>query len=625
MTIRTVASTAALINALKSARNGDVIKLEAGTYSGVVLRDLKLDNVTIQSKDAAKPAVFTDLLVRNASGLDFSNIEFRVDPNKLGFQFQVVGSSDINFDRLNVHGTLDGNPADDKSGLIIRESRHVSVTNSEFQQLDNALSHLNSEYLHFSGNRFHDIRTDGVRGGGSSNVKVVNNHFTDFYPAPGDHPDAIQFWTGGTTASAVNIEVSGNIIVRGSGGPVQGIFFRDQGDSLPYQNVSITGNSVTGGMWNGIMVDGGRNITIADNRVFSLPDMKSYIRVENVDLAVVANNSALHYLYINSSRVTELNNEKNTFVQDGAWQVPAASPATVAEPPAVKVLLGTDGADRLQVAATTGTRIEAGAGNDSIIGGAGENTLIGGAGDDNYTITDCDDMVVEEASGGIDTVWAAADHILADHVENLRLSGSARVGTGNDQDNRILGTSSGDRLSGLAGSDSLIGGAGDDTLAGGTGDDQLNGDEGNDLLQGDAGNDNLIGGNGADLLEGGDGDDQLEGGAGADTLVGGSGADRFFYRQADLLDGSIDVIQGFSSAQGDKILLSMIDADLSTALNDKFVFVGTKAFSGKAGELRYESKDGSALVSGDLDGDRIADFTIAITGASSLAASDFSL
>lgn len=50
MSVTTVSSTAALVSAVKSAKAGDVIQLEAGTYSAVTLRGLNLSNVTIQSK-----------------------------------------------------------------------------------------------------------------------------------------------------------------------------------------------------------------------------------------------------------------------------------------------------------------------------------------------------------------------------------------------------------------------------------------------------------------------------------------------------------------------------------------------------------------------------------------------
>jgi Ca2+-binding RTX toxin-like protein len=250
--------------------------------------------------------------------------------------------------------------------------------------------------------------------------------------------------------------------------------------------------------------------------------------------------------------------------------------------------------------------------------------LVGGSGDDNHRVDDVSDRVVEAVGGGTDTVWASVDFTLGANIEVLRLTGDALAGTGNALDNRIVGNAQDNRLSGMAGNDRLQGGEGGDTLFGGLGNDELSGDAGDDRLVGDAGADKLLGGAGADTLLGGDGADWLEGGRGVDRMTGGSGADRFFFRPGDL-DKSIDVITDFSSAQGDKIALNTLDANVKTGVDDKFAFIGTKAFSGTAGELRYEVKNGVAYVHADTDGDKVADLSIALLGVKSLVAADFIL
>ena len=76
--------------------------------------------------------------------------------------------------------------------------------------------------------------------------------------------------------------------------------------------------------------------------------------------------------------------------------------------------------------------------------------------------------------------------------------------------------------------------------------------------------------------------------------------------------GSRDTIRLFSRADGDKVDLSAIDADTNTAGNQAFAFVGRNAFSGTAGELRFFIDGaGNKVASGDVDGDRVADFQIA--------------
>jgi len=58
--------------------------------------------------------------------------------------------------------------------------------------------------------------------------------------------------------------------------------------------------------------------------------------------------------------------------------------------------------------------------------------------------------------------------------------------------------------------------------------------------------------------------------------------------------------------------------------NEAFIFIGTAAFAA-AGQLRSIASGATTTVSGDLDGDRTADFEIALTGTLTLAVGDFVL
>lgn len=89
-----------------------------------------------------------------------------------------------------------------------------------------------------------------------------------------------------------------------------------------------------------------------------------------------------------------------------------------------------------------------------------------------------------------------------------------------------------------------------------------------------------------------------------------------------------DVIQDFVRGT-DRIDLATIDANAaSSATNEKFSFIGSKAFSTNAtAQVRYvydASKDAGVLY-GSTDADRTAEFSIELVGVGSLAASDFVL
>src|SRR3546814_7621840 len=82
------------------------------------------------------------------------------------------------------------------------------------------------------------MRSDGFNFVQVQDVKVIGNSLKDFSPVSGDHADAIQFWTTGSTVASKNIEISNNLITGKSGGQMQGIFITDQsGGKLPYPNL----------------------------------------------------------------------------------------------------------------------------------------------------------------------------------------------------------------------------------------------------------------------------------------------------------------------------------------------------------------------------------------------------
>lgn len=219
------------------------------------------------------------------------------------------------------------------------------------------------------------------------------------------------------------------------------------------------------------------------------------------------------------------------------------------------------------------------AGANKLDGRAGNDVMIGGAGGDFYEVDDSSDSLVELSGEGIDQVNSAADFELADHLENLTLTGTGDIdGTGNDLANRITGNAGANLLRGaglfdlLDGNDSLFGNGGDDTLEGGLGADSMVGglgsdtyivlDAGDRVVEGNEagaidtvlsfmtytlganvenlllvdnanvnGNGNTLanvitGQTGDNVLSGLAGNDTLDGAVGADLLLGGDGTDR---------------------------------------------------------------------------------------------------
>src|SRR5262249_1590467 len=125
----------------------------------------------------------------------------------------------------------------------------------------------------------------------------------------------------------------------------------------------------------------------------------------------------------------------------------------------------------------------------------------------------------------------------------------------------------------------------------------------------------------------------LTGGLGQDTLTGGAGNDIFDFHSLDespVGSGLRDIVTDFQSGR-DKIDLSTIDTDPTKKGDQGFRFIGTQSFGGKNAELRYQSFDQPVtanditVVSGDLNGDKVADFEIELNWIVNPTSKDFVL
>ncbi len=268
------------------------------------------------------------------------------------------------------------------------------------------------------------------------------------------------------------------------------------------------------------------------------------------------------------------------------------------------------------------------------------------------------------------TYYSGISKTISASFENLFLAGTDNLwGKGNAANNKIVGNEGSNKLYGLNGDDRLYGGNGNDTLIGGAGADGLHGGTGSDTasyadalkgvyvsllnpsantgdamgdtyssienITGSSGADTLIGGAGANVLTGGDRNDVLQGDAGNDTIYGGSGADDLyggagkdifvFKSTADSTVTSSGRDTIFDFLKGDRIDLKSIDAKAALAGDQAFVFLGKTGFTGNEGELRISQNKTDTYVYGDLNGDKIVDFAIHISGLVTFDKSDFIL
>lgn len=300
-------------------------------------------------------------------------------------------------------------------------------------------------------------------------------------------------------------------------------------------------------------------------------------------------------------------------------------------------LVGSDHNDYLDGGFSADT-IEGGLGDDVLVGGYGDDLLDGGSGTDwAYYLGFGGSITVSLLVAGAQYTGAGGTDTLIS-IENLYGASYNDHLTGTTGDNQLWGQNGNDTMIGLGGDDTLNGWFDNDNLIGGAGQDSLNGGDGRDVLLGGLDNDTLEGGDGNDQLRGDAGQDWMSGGLGRDILIGGefiggvavgdNQTDTFFYH--DIAESAVggstrDTIRDFE-VNIDVIDLSGIDADQSTAgVDDAFTFIGTSAFTGTVGELRFFNTALSTVVRADVDGDGNADFEILMNGVLALDAGDFVL
>lgn len=644
--IYSVASASEFNTAIKTATSGDVIELATGTYYGLLVGNVSFAGagVVVRAAGNAEPKI-NDLHVYNSAGVSFEGLQFAPNGALLN-PVRVSGSSNVNFANSDFSGPI-GQHTSPASLLLVRQSNDVRITGSEFSNAYSAIGHQTTNGLTITGNRFHDLRCDGVNGGDSSKLTISNNYFTDFRPLATDHGDAIQIWTTNATRATSDIVISGNVISRGDGGRVQGIFVVDNSTNylsagnLNYDRVNISDNTLVGMAYNSIMVHGAKNATVERNKVFAFADEAARLRLQYVS-GTVEENVAREFVWgSGTNTISRATNALSPIIYDGGAALFAAmaGAGTISNELAAWLTGGATSPVPTSWVPSSSPSNEA-------------DTLYGTAAGDVFSVRKAGTLVVEAVDGGMDRVAAYVSHQLSDNVENMDMMAGGLTGTGNELsnvmrahvygstlhglggDDRLVGGNGADQLfggdgtdfiSGGAGNDLLDGGAGGDTMSGGIGNDRLVGGAGDDLLQGDIGNDTLLGGDGIDRLFGGVGDDTLDGGAGSDrlqggagndTMSGGGGADLFVFSADDR--GSFDRILDFDGAAGDRLDFRALDGNPATAVDDRMLYIGMSAFSGMAGQLRAVHTTSGMLVQADLNGDRIADLSITLVGVATL-------
>jgi hypothetical protein len=160
-----------------------VLALATGAYSISLSSKAYASKVTITSQDTSHPARLSYLSLKGSSNIAFKSLDIGralkagENPSSVYMGKVTAGSSNITFDTVHVHGSLDGNPNNDGQGLLIDQSKNITVSNSNFEQLGRPLMITNSNGVTLAANDIHNTAS-GVYTNGVTNLVQTSTAVT---------------------------------------------------------------------------------------------------------------------------------------------------------------------------------------------------------------------------------------------------------------------------------------------------------------------------------------------------------------------------------------------------------------------------------------------------------------
>lgn len=299
----------------------------------------------------------------------------------------------------------------------------------------------------------------------------------------------------------------------------------------------------------------------------------------------------------NADYITILDNGEFTLRTSGGWDGALVIDAAFGGAP-------TGGADYIG-GASGADLFNGGAGSDSLQGGGGDDTLNGEDDDDFLYGMDGDDLIdgglgndYFDAGRGDDTVIGGAG------IDTL----TASFNYPGQIDIVITDTLIVNNL----GSDSIVINGIEEVILSqrliGDFDDVFDASQATLSVQ-------IFAGAGDDVIIGGLGNDfTIEGDSGRDTMTGGTGTDYFDFDYLYEIDSIGDTVTDFEP--GDRLDFQGIETAFFGFADPDGVdltYIGSAAFTGVAGEMRWYNSAGQTIVSIDKNGDMIGDHTVTLT------------
>ena len=487
----------------------------------------------------------------------------------------------------------------------------ANASNFRYVQVDGTLSAAVDEALDFTA-----TTTIDAYAGSSANLlgeqKAFADHMQDRYGTPetafdeADTGQALDTRIQNRSARADTV-LAGDFILKGTAG-ADVLIGRDGDDMLTgfASNDALRGGSgndrLTGGEGNDRLTGGTGNDIIDGGEGNDLIFMRGANGIDAIDggagvdrLIAESDNSRFAFSAITGVENISADGHANVAIYGTSaadnFDFSATSLVGIVAINAGSgddVIVGSAGADVILGGGGLDT-LSGGGGNDLIEGGLSADSMNGGAGDDVFRIGLANGFDAIDGGADFDSILATADNVrigltAISNVELISADGYANVTISGYTTNDVLDFSA-TSLTGIA---SISGHSGDDRIAG------------------SAAGDVIIGGNGADLLS------------------GGAGNDRFVYNSYFESRTGIRADHITDFATGDLIDLRTVDADLNTDGVQTFSFVGSAAFT-DVGQLRVGTVGGQTALLGNVGGSLGSDFMIILDNNHAITSADLLL
>jgi len=287
MAIRTVANASQLNAAIKSAGNGDTIKLKAGNYGSVKIANSN-KVLTIESEQTSNPARFGEVLV--------------------------IKSSNITFDNLDFDGVMRGGFGTG-TGLRITQSSNIKVEDSDFQDFYKGISVASSQGISVIRNEFTRHSEDAMVFGNVNGLQVLFNEVKGMKAPKEAHHDMIQIHP--VNGSSSNVVIRGNVL-DSNDLITQGIFLGNGGGvGGTHRNITIDDNKIIGGHLHGITVlKKTAGLTITDNIVLKDSNNGSFKGIDTPTINIAKGSSNVQVKGNTAYEINGASEAGNTIVSE---------------------------------------------------------------------------------------------------------------------------------------------------------------------------------------------------------------------------------------------------------------------------------------------------------------------